>query len=267
MEKRILAVGGDRRQTLLARRLTALGRVDTLLVPELPDSADGGPYDLLILPCPSLDENGMLRGPEPLDPAALLSRIGPETRCYGGGLAGRRDRLPGMLQQAADLLADPQTAAANGRLTAEAAAALTLLHTEDSLAGQRCLVLGWGWIGRPLSLLLRNGGAQVRVAVRRTEAAAQAEGLGLEACVLPEFRGSCSIVFNTVPAPVLTEAQLRGLGSCLWVELASAPYGLPQEVPAGIRLLPAGGLPGKYLPRAAAEILYQGILRLERCVL
>ena len=260
MGKRILVVGGDRRQTFLARRLEALGEVETLAVPDCPDTAGTGPADLLILPCPSFDAAGRLRAGEGLRPESLLPRVGPETRCFGGALAGRRGLLPPALRKALDLLADPTVAAGNGALTAEAALALTLLRTEDSLQGKACLVLGWGRIGKPLSRLLEAAGAAVTVCVRRDEVRAEAAGFGLRSVLVPALSGAFDRVFNTVPAPVLTPAQLAGLGpDCLWIELASAPGGLDPAAP--LALLPAGGLPGRLTPKAAAEILYRGILR------
>ncbi len=261
MGKRILVVGGDRRQTYLANRLKVLGSVETLAVPGHPDSAGEGVVDLLILPCPSFDSRGLLRAGEGLSMSELLSRVGPKTVCFGGALTDKRELLPSALQNTVDLLAEPVVAAENGRLTAEAAVTLTQLQTEDSLRGKGCLILGWGRIGKPLSRLLQAMGAKVTVAVRRREVQAEAESLGLRSLGLSAVSGPFDLVFNTVPTPVLTAGQVTGLGAeCLWVELASAPGGLdPKE--AGVRLLPAGGLPGKLTPKAAAEVLYQGIVR------
>ena len=255
---RILAVGGDRRQTVLAGLLRRLGQVDTLAVPGWPDTAGEGTYDIVVLPCPTLDSEGNLRA-GPLEAADLVPFCGPQTRVFGAALP-RTAQLPDPLWRAADLLIDPRVKAANGRLTAEAA--FFLPRKGRSLQGSRCLVLGWGCIGRPLSLLLRSFGADVTVAVRRETVLAKAEGLGLRAAPFSELTGSWDFVWNTVPAQALTDAQLAGLGpDCLWIELASAPGGLPARIPDGVERQPAGGLPGKYLPDAAAEILFGGIVR------
>lgn len=261
MGKRITVVGGDRRQTYLARRLEALGEVRTLMVPDCPDCVGEEICDYLILPCPSFNSDGALRAGEGLPLERLLSVTGPETLCFGGALSGRRELLPLPLRNAVDLLADPEVAAENGRLTAEATLALTLLHTEDSLRGKRCLILGWGRIGKPLSRLLRAADASVTVCVRREEVLAEAAALGYRTTRLQELSGSYDLVFNTVPARVLKPAQLADLGAdCLWVELASSPGGLEPSF-TGLSVLRAGGLPGKLAPKAAAEALYQRIVR------
>ena len=88
MMKRILAVGGDRRQSLLAGLLRDLGAVDTLAVPDRPDTAAPGMYDLLILPTPTLDARGYIRAAAPLAPATLLPYCGASTRVFGGALNG-----------------------------------------------------------------------------------------------------------------------------------------------------------------------------------
>lgn len=259
MMKRILVVGGDRRQSLLAGLLRDLGAVDTLAVPDRPDTAAPGMYDLLILPTPTLDAHGYIRAAAPLAPATLLPYCGASTRVFGGALNGGAG-LPAPLGAACDLLADPTVKALNGRLTAEAFFALP--RAGKGLTGSRCLVLGWGCIGRPLSLLLRSFGASVTVAARRQTVRAEAEGLGLRALPFSDVHGAWDFVCSTVPACTLTDAQLAEMGpDCLWFELASAPGGLPARVPDGLTLVPAGGLPGKYLPRAAAEVLRGGIAR------
>ena len=262
---KILLVGGDRRQTVLAGLLRSLGETDTLRVPELPDRAENRPYDLLILPCPCLDGFGRLRtAGEGLDPACLDDWIGEHTRVFGGALGLLRERLP-PCAGVTDLLEDPRVATANGRLTAEAALLLTMGETGRSLRGADCAVLGYGRIGKPLAWLLRSFGAAVRVAVRRPEVLAEAEALGFSVCTLPALEGTPELVFNTIPAQVLPEARLASLGpDCLWVELASRPGGLPEPAPSGLRVLPAGGLPGKLLPVSAAQVLAQGIFRAVR---
>ena len=71
-------------------------------------------------------------------------------------------------------------------------------------------------------------------------------------------------MFNTVPAPALAPAALDALGpDCLWVELASAPGGLPEGRAGSLRVLPANSLPGRRLPRSAAAVLLEGILKME----
>ena len=265
METTYLLVGGDRRQFWLSRLLVSRGRVFLRAVPGLEDSLPPAPADVLILPTPCLDRRGLLRtAGEGLEPGTLAGLIDAHTRVYGGALpTDLKARLPGC-GPVTDLLADPAVAAANGRLTAEAAAALVSERLEGSLFGLRCLVLGYGRVGKPLAALLESLHARVTVAARRPGVRAEAAQRGFGTLDFPELGAPWDLVFNTVPAPALSEAALQALGAdCLWVELASAPGGLPEGWRPAFPVLPANSLPGRRLPRSAAAVLLEGILNRE----
>jgi len=263
MQERILIVGGDRRQQELTRLLALEHRVDTLGVPLWPDTARQQRYGLVILPCPAFDREGNIRcsgGGLPTEAAAPY--LGPETLLLGGALGrGEAAFLTGA-GRARDLLQDPFFAAENARLTAEAAVALTMKETGRSLRGQRCALLGFGRIGKALARHLHHLGAELTVAARRPEVLAEAESLGFSPGGFPEAAAGAEVIFNTVPAPVLSPQQAGGLGrEQLWVELASAPGGLPTDTELLCRVVPAGGLPGRVLPLSAALALKQAIVR------
>jgi dipicolinate synthase subunit A len=290
METTYLLAGGDRRQFWLSRLLVDRGRVFTLGVPGLEDSLPDRPADVLVLPTPCVNAAGLLRGPgDGLDPAALRGLYDDHTCIYGGALPPEiRDRFPGC-GPVTELLGDPAVSAANGRLTAEAAAALAAERLEGSLFGRYCLVLGFGRVGKPLAALLKDLHARVTVAARRPGVRAEAAQLGY--CVRDfttakafPLGGRChqasppssmtdeglscqqqpDIIFNTVPAQALSRRALEALGpDCLWVELASAPGGLPADWRPPFAVLPANSLPGRRLPRSAAAALLEGIVRKE----
>ena len=265
METTYLLVGGDRRQFWLSRLLLRRGRVFTRAVPGLEDSLPPGPAEVMILPTPCLDGAGLLRTAGPgLAPEALAGLWDAHTRIYGGALPpDLAARFPGC-GPAADLLADPGVAAANGRLTAEAAVELARERLEGSLFGLPCLVLGYGRIGKPLAELLGALHARVTVAARRPGVRAEAAQRGFAVRDFPGGAGEWAVIFNTVPAPALSPAALTALGpDCLWVELASAPGGLPGTLRPGFPVLQANSLPGRRLPRSAAAALLEGIIRKE----
>ena len=275
METTYLLAGGDRRQFWLSRLLVSRGRVFTRAVPGLEDSLPDGPVDVLILPTPCLDGAGRLRtaagsgagagtAAAGLPFAALDGLWDRRTRIYGGALPLElAARFPGC-GAVTDLLADPGVAAANGRLTAEAAVELTQARLEGSLYGLPCLVLGYGRVGKPLAALLEALHARVTVAARRPGVRAEAAQRGYGVRDFPGPAGEPGVIFNTVPAPTLSPAALGALGpDCLWVELASSPGGLPADCRPAFPVLAAGSLPGRRLPRSAAAALLEGILRKE----
>ena len=261
METTCLLVGGDRRQFWLSRLLVTRSRVYTLGVPGLEDEIPARPANILILPTPCMNGAGRIRDlGEGIELARLRGLYDEDTRIYGGALPlDLRERLPGC-GLVTDLLADPVVSAVNGRLTAEAAVSLTEERLEGSLVGLNCLVLGYGRVGKPLAAMLRDRRARVTVAARRPGVRAEAAQLGYKVRDFSDPPAAFDAVFNTVPAQALSRNALDALGpDCLWVELASAPGGLPEGCRPVFEVLPANSLPGRRLPRSAASALLEGI--------
>ena len=151
---------------------------------------------------------------------------------------------------------------ANAALTAQGAA--DLLGREVRLPGSEILVLGWGRVGSLTALALMDSGARVTVFARRRESRAWAGALGFAAVGPEELDGALErfdVIVNTVPAPLLDRERLeRTRPEALLLELASAPGGIDAEAARlSRRLLSAPGLPGKYDPARAAEILLQAV--------
>ena len=70
------------------------------------------------------------------------------------------------------------------------------------------------------------------------------------------------VICNTVPARLFFKETLRVLRpGCLFLELASAPFGADPQDFAGLPLtyLPCGGLPGRFCPAAAAAAMLRCI--------
>ena len=263
-EARFLLLGGDARQTFLAEALKMRFPVGTLGVPALPDTPlEDGAH--LVLPCPAFTPQGALRGEKAPPFSAVEARLQPGVTVYCGKPGALAAAMQRRGARVVDLLQDETAAWENARLTAEGALRLAL--EQGSLLGKACVVIGYGRIGRLLACLLWRMGAQVTVAARKAADRAMAEALGLRAVCpgdgLPE---TTALVFNTAPAQALPVAELAALEpACVWVELASAPGGLPDTPAFSFRKLDAGGLPGRFFPRDAAQVLCRAILRhLER---
>ena len=152
---------------------------------------------------------------------------------------------------------------ANAALTAEAAAAL--LEKERPLRGARVLVLGWGRVGSLTAEALRASGAVVTAADRSAEKRAWAAARGFAAAKLDALDAllpTADVIVNTIPAPVVREAELaRTKREVLLTELASAPGGIDAKAARalGRRYLAAPGLPGQYAPERAAAIVRDAV--------
>ena len=152
----------------------------------------------------------------------------------------------------------------NALATAEGAVFVAMQNQSTLLAGKSVAVCGFGNIGKILCHKLLALGCFVTVCARSELQRAEAENMGAAACgfaALPLFKPS--IIFNTVPAPVLNSAVLSALcDDTLIIELASAPGGVDKNYADahGICVIKAGGLPAKYCPRFAGEVLKNTVL-------
>lgn len=263
-------IGGDRRQSALAALLAADGhRVhpfaleqDLRCEPGLNgiEGADG-----VILPLPALNGAGLVNTPlsaVELAPETVLDRLRPGQRLLAGRVDGRlRAMTSARGLTVEDYFDRGELAVRNAVPTAEGALRLAMEAAPVTLHGAACVVTGFGRVGQALALRLRALGADVWVAERSPARQALAESMSLPCggfAALPARLSTAELVFNTVPAPVLGEAELAALrqGTPV-IELASAPGGVDGEAAAhhGIRVILAPGLPGKEAPLTAARAL------------
>lgn len=273
MLKTITVLGGDPRQRYLAARLMAGGFcVETCQVPGLPDSSAGLHAALcraqaVALPMPALTSDHWIRAePHPIPLISVLESLSPGTVVFGGPFDAAAETFAQYPVILSDYTKSAALAAGNAVPTAEGAIQLAMERLPITISGSRCLVTGFGRIGKALATRLRGLFAHVTVAARKPEDRAMAAALGFT----PETTGvylrglaQYDCIFNTVPAPVFLPEHLAAMRpDCLIVDLASAPGGLPAdaahlETPV---YLPAPGLPGRVAPAAAAALLYDHIL-------
>ena len=153
-----------------------------------------------------------------------------------------------------DYYRDERLLAANARITAEAALFEAMNVLSSTLYDCRCLVTGFGRIGKALTAQLCGMGIPVIVAARKAKDREQAQKLGAHAVSFDEIAPPCEVVFNTVPAPVVSTASWYPGKPVLYLELASSS-GLLQAPPSGIHVLQAASLPGKYAPDSAGRAI------------
>ena len=206
----------------------------------------------LLLDIPSFDGVGNLRGGS--NPYALFAELPDNAVVYGGNTG--HPALEGFAT--VDFLQDEQYLAENAAITAHCAlqTAIPLLsRTMDHLP---VLVIGWGRIGKCLSRLLRNLGAEVTIAARQESHRAMIAALGFHAVsteniaeILSRFR----LVYNTVPRKILTVPMD---GRCVKIDLASRQGLIGDDV------VWARGLPGICAPESSGELIARTFLRLRQ---
>lgn len=155
----------------------------------------------------------------------------------------------------------------NALLTAEGAVSIALKEYGKSIFSSKCLVVGFGRIGKILAKLLKNMGAKVTVSARSVKDVSLAKISGFETTNVSKIneKADFDLIFNTVPALVLNEGVLGYLSSArMIIDLASSPGGTDKLAAEelGIKLIPALGIPGKCFPEAAGEIIADVIYKM-----
>lgn len=155
----------------------------------------------------------------------------------------------------------------NALLTAEGAVSIALKEYGKSIFSSKCLVVGFGRIGKILAKLLKNMGAKVTVSARSVKDVSLAKISGFETTNVSKIneKADFDLIFNTVPALVLNEDVLGYLSSArMIIDLASAPGGTDKLAAEelGIKFISALGIPGKCFPEAAGEIIADVIYKM-----
>lgn len=230
---KIAVMGTDKRFELLKERLGRAGH-------EIVEAAAGAELAVTNFPFPS-------QIPEGIPVAACGPRTAPD----------------GML----DIMKDEEYQREVAYMTAEGAVAAAMANTRRTVRGARCMVIGWGRIGRALTYILKQLGAEVTVLTRRSSAAREIEAAGAahgatdEAAAL--IRGQ-QMVFSTPPAMVADRTVLANAErDAVIIDLASPPYGVDLDAAGdmAIRAWREPALPGRYCPENAADAIYEALLR------
>ena len=257
---------GDRRQRWAAEELRDRGFVAVAHgVPELeswplPEELSGS----LVLPFPSF-QGSYLRGKEGIAVSELLSRLKPGTRVYGALLDAWKAAFEKAGAGVFDLYGSEPLTTLNAIPTAEGAIRLAIDVSPLTLHGAKCLVIGFGRVGRVLAQKLHVLSADVTVSARKAADRAMAQALGMRPDTTGLYEqglGEFDFIFNTVPAPVLSARQLALLKpACILIELASKPGGIPEDAcrELGLSYHFAPGLPGLCAPETAGR-LYAGCI-------
>ncbi len=274
MRPAISILGGDLRQVCLARLLSEDGWKVITWGLEKGGGDGGAPLDqalegdILLLPMP-VCRNGMLHLPltdTELEAERLWARLRYDQLLLGGMTSDLSRRL--MADYGLTLLDyynREETQVANAVPTAEGALQLAMESTDRTLHGSRCLIIGYGRIGRLLADRLLALGAEVTVSARKYGDLAWIEAWGYRGVQTGALTGQLDrfdLIFNTAPALILDGTRLRETREdCVIIDLASAPGGVDLEAAKRLsrRAIPAPGLPGKVAPRTAAAAIRDSV--------
>ncbi len=151
----------------------------------------------------------------------------------------------------------------NALPSAEGAIAIAMQESAITLFKSRTLVIGYGRIAKIIADRMAAFKSDVTVAARSEKARLEALASGLNSIRTDEILnviGEYDFIFQTVPSLMLREKELRQMKGLL-IELSSDCAGTDLAVAEALskRVIYAPGIPNRYSPETAAEILFEAV--------
>lgn len=268
-------IGGDKRQIAMAESILAdgynvctVGFENTELLSEeikktnLDDAIKNSKY--IILPLPTVIKNNYLNAPYSeekikINDAFAQKMYGKKVFC---GIAKKLILTSEVWKDINlyDYSKREEFAVNNAVPTAEGALEIALHEFSGTINGSKCLIAGFGRIGKVLSKMLTGIGAKVTVSARKPEDLAWINLLGYEAILTSELsaRNDFDIIFNTIPELIFDARTLaKTAQNAIIIDLASLPGGVDFEAAERLKIkaIRALALPGKVAPKTAGEII------------
>ena len=267
-------IGGDKRQVAMAESIAGDGYTVYTAGMEQASFSPGiqkaslektvQNSDFLILPLPATVDKKTLNAPFSKEELLLDEKFVRmlEHKKVFCGMLSRLQSTSDLWSRidASDYFEREEFTVKNAVPTSEGAIEIAMREYPGTINGAKCLVAGFGRIGKVLSRMLQGLGAKVTVSARKPQDLAWIELEGYQAVStnkLGETQGY-DIIFNTIPALVFDACTLAHIvGKSLIIDLASAPGGVDWEAAQrqGIRAIQALSLPGKVAPKTAGEII------------
>lgn len=281
---KIAVIGGDRRQSVLAALLAedgfecAVFGLDGVDIGSATRCADiegaiAG-TEAVILPLPVSRNGKTVNSPLYAGEISIkeLHALVPLYVPFLGGMIKQKD-FPDRTVR--DYYKEEELQILNTVPTAEGAVAIAMNELSSTINGTSALIMGFGRVGKTLGLVLRGLGATVTVATRNPTEHAVCEILGFNVAEHPTLAasiGTYGLIFNTIPAVLLTEELLENVADGTPViDLATHPGGVDASAAErlGKNVIWALGLPGKVAPVTAGKYIKKtvcGILKEERII-
>lgn len=162
-----------------------------------------------------------------------------------------------------NLLEDEIFAIDNAILTAEGALMLIIRGTNILIYKMKIAILGYGRVGKAMTTLLKGLGVNFSIFTNDYYERSTARLCNTTVSDLSEDLNDFDVIINTIPAKILSINKLKNTKkSCYILDLASfSSVEICDVNSLGIAYDNALGIPGKYSPKSAGEILAQAVLR------
>lgn len=269
-------IGGDERMKYLAQSIAAdgypvcvcglekLGTCRGAAECDLPQLA--AKSSVILLPLPATKDGLFLNAPYAENEIRLDDDFARffmhKTVC--GGMLQRLTASSSLWREIEpeDYYRREELAVGNAIPTAEGAVGIAIREYPGTINGAKCLITGFGRIGKNLAIILRGMGAEVFCAARKKADLMQMRAFGVQPLTYREISRRFDLIFNTVPTKVLTSPVLmQQTRDTLIIELASAPGGidLKRAEELHLHVIDAPSLPGRVAPKTAAEYIKEAV--------
>lgn len=280
MGRRISVVGGDMRQVALAEGLIKDGfdasvfgfdlSIYENISPTLTEALSGSKTIILgITPC---DEKMNISTPlwqGTLSATDLILNLSSDCVIIGGKLSPSFIALCEQKNiKCIDYINREDFAVLNALPTAEGAIYIAMRELEYTISSCKCLVTGFGRIGKILAKSLDSLGADVTCTARKCGDIARIKTSGYKAFYtdsLHEIVHDYDLIFNTIPSKVFDRKVLRNVRTDTFIiDLASKPGGVDFDyaIELGIKTEQALSLPGKIFPKTAGKIIKDTVINI-----
>ena len=269
-------IGGDERMKYLAQSIAAdgypvcvcglekLGTCRGAAECDLPQLA--AKSSVILLPLPATKDGLFLNAPYAENEIRLdddFARLFMH-KAVCGGMLQRLTASSSLWREIEpeDYYRREELAVGNAIPTAEGAVGIAIREYPGTINGAKCLITGFGRIGKNLAIILRGMGAEVFCAARKKADLMQMRAFGVQPLTYREISRRFDLIFNTVPAKVLTSPVLmQQTRDTLIIELASAPGGidLKRAEELHLHVIDAPSLPGRVAPKTAAEYIKEAV--------
>ena len=266
-------IGGDKRQLYCGKSAADDGygvyicgfeKCDALLGMDISDiETTVRKSDAVILPLPATKDGVTLNAPlsdKMIQLDALFEIIQNKPVFCGMSLPFKKENV-------FDYSTREEFAVANAVPTSEGAIETAMLEYDGTINNSKCLVAGYGRIGRVHSDMLAGLGADVTVSARSLKDIEFIKARGFHAVSTNDIHGKFDIIFNTVPhmifnAHILAKTALNALV----IDLASMPGGVDFSAAKrlNIKTVHALSLPGKVAPKSSGIIIKNAVYNIIR---
>ena len=282
---KVVFIGGDARQIEVIRKFSEKDATVSIVgFDELTDQLEDitrerlstellEQTDVLVLPVMGCDNEGKIMTLFSSEPLQLLEEhfdVLPHECTVYTGVA--KPYLSNMCSERkirlVELLERDDVAIYNSIPTAEGALMMAIQHTDFTIHGSNCMVLGMGRTGFTMAKSLQGLGAKVSMGVRSEVHFARASEMGWEPFLTRDLGRKVvgvNLLFNTIPTMIVTAQILSQMPpNAVIIDLASAPGGCDFRFAEkrGIKALLAPGLPGIVAPRTAGIIIANALVQL-----